>query len=129
MKALRYLLIVAMISMTSVLSAANVAAQNLAQQPKAEMTSTSGMVYSGSNLPQAAADGAVLTGSKIGTYSSAETTGSNGPRKAKQGWGGEGEPGDRPEPYEDPLGDAALPLMLLALAYMGVRAFLRIKRA
>ena len=126
MKTMRYLLIVAMVSVASMVFAT---AQSLAQKPEAQMTSTSGMVYSGSTLPSAAAEGTVLTGTTIGTYSSAETTGSNGPRKAKQGWGGEGEPGDRPEPYEDPLGDAALPLMLLALAYMGVRAFLRRKRA
>ena len=128
MKALRYLLIVAMISMTSVLSAANVAAQNLAQQPKAEMHSTSGMVYSGSTLPSAAAEGAVLTGSKLGTYTPADGSNGSGPRKAKSGLGGGGGPGDRPEPYEDPLGDAALPLMLLALVYMCARAFLK-KRA
>ena len=35
------------------------------------------------------------------------------------------EPGDRPEPYEDPLGDAALPLALLACAYVLARAFLK----
>jgi len=129
MKALRYLLIVAMISMTSVLSAANVAAQNLAQQPKAEMHSTSGMVYSGSTLPSAAADGAVLTGSKLGTYSPADAN--QGPRRAKRGADEEDEDVPPPDPHgpmEDPLGDAALPLMLLALVYMCARAFLK-KRA
>ena len=124
MKTLRYLLIVMMVSVASMMFAT---AQSLAQKPEAQMTSTSGMVYSGSTLPQAAAEGAVLTGSKIGTYSSAETTSSNGPRKAKQGWGGEGEPGDRPEPYEDPLGDAALPLMLLVGAYAIYRVRRRIR--
>ena len=122
MKALRYLLIMMMVSVASMVFAT---AQNLAQQPKAEMHSTSGMVYSGSTLPSAAADGTVLTGTTIGTYSPAETTSSNGPHKAKQGWGGEGEPGDRPEPYEDPLGDAAIPLALLACAYVLARAFLK----
>lgn len=124
MKALRYLLIVMMLSMASVMFAA---AQNLAQQPQAEMKSTSGMMYSGSTLPSAAADGAVVTGSKLGTYSPADAS-TGGPHKAAKGLGGggggeSGEPGDRPEPYEDPIGDAALPLMLLALAYMGARAF------
>ena len=130
MKALRYLLIVAMVSVASMMFAT---AQSLAQKPEAQMTSTSGMVYSGSNLPQAAADGAVLTGSKIGTYSPADGSNGSGPHKAAKGLGGGGESGDpgndRPEPWEDPLGDAALPLMVLALAYMGVRAFLRRKRA
>lgn len=120
MKALRYLLIVTMVSVASLVFAT---AQSLAQKPEAEMRSTSGMVYSGSNLPQAAADGAVLTGTTIGTYSPASTT--SGPRKAKSGLGGgggSGEPGDRPEPYEDPLGDAMIPLMLLAGAYLIMRA-------
>ena len=117
MKALRYLLIVALISLTSVLSATNVAAQNLAQQPKVEMKSTSGMVYSGSTLPSAAADGAVLTGSKIGTYSPAGST-TDGPHKARRGADGEDTPPDDPHgPNEDPIGDAMIPLMLLCLAY------------
>ena len=115
MKALRYLLIVMMLSVASVLFAA---AQNLAQQPKAEMHSTSGMVYSGSTLPSAAVDGAVLTGSKLGTYSPAN---GNGPHKAKRGAseedGGDTPPPDPHGPMEDPLGDAALPLMLLIIAY------------
>ena len=129
MKTLRYLLIVMMVSVASVMFAA---AQSLAQQPKAEMHSTSGMVYSGSNLPQAAVDGAVLTGSKIGTYSPADGSNGSGPRKAKSGLGGgggSGEPGDRPEPWEDPLGDAAVPLMLLAMAYMAVRIMRKRKGA
>lgn len=126
MKALRYLLIVAMVSVASMVFAT---AQSLAQKPEAQMTSTSGMVYSGSTLPSAAADGAVVTGSKLGTYSPADAS-TGGPHKAAKGLGGggggeSGEPGDRPEPYEDPLGDAALPLMLLALVYVCVRAFRR----
>ena len=128
MKALRYLLIVAMISLTSVLSATNVAAQNLAQHPKIEMKSTSGMVYSGSTLPSAAADGAVLTGSKIGTYSPADAA-TRGTRKAKRedangdGWEDEDDPDTPADPF--PLGDAAIPLMLLACAYVLARAFLK----
>ena len=55
MKTLRYLLIV--VAMVSVLG---VYAQGLAQEPQAQMTSTSGLVYSGSNLPQAAATGTTL---------------------------------------------------------------------
>ena len=132
MKTLRYLLIVMMLSAASVLFAA---AQSLAQQPKAEMHSTSGMVYSGSTLPSAAASGTVTTGSKLGTYETASSTseGPSGRRKVGGGGGGggssEGGPEDREDPYADPLGDAALPLMLLALAYIGARTFLRRKRA
>ena len=84
MKALKYLLIVAIISWTSVLSATNVAAQSLAQKPESQMKSTSGMVYSGSTLPSAAADGAVLTGSKLGTYSPADGSNGSGSHKAKR---------------------------------------------
>ena len=129
MKALRYLLIVMMLSAASAMFAA---AQSLAQQPKAEMKSTSGMVYSGSNLPSAAASGAVVTGSKLGTYAPANATSNEGPRKAKRGIDDDDEeekPGGWDDPMYDPIGDAMLPLMLLALAYMGVRAFLRRKRA
>ena len=125
---LRYLLIAALISMTSVLNATNVAAQNLAQRPEVQMKSTSGMVYSGSALPQAAAEGTYVTGTTIGTYSPAEGSNNNGPHRAKKDWGTGGGPDDRPEPYEDPLGDAALPLALLALMYVCARAFLK-KRA
>ena len=128
MKALRYLLIVMMLSAASVMFAA---AQSLAQQPKAEMHSTSGMMYSGSTLPSAAASGTVTTGSKLGTYETASNAaGPSGRRKVGSGGGSsEGGPEDREDPYADPLGDAALPLMLLALAYVCVRAFLRRKRA
>jgi len=117
MKALRYLLIVMMLSVASVLFAA---AQNLAQQPQAEMKSTSGMMYSGSTLPSAAASGAVVTGSKLGTYDPADASHS-GPRKAKKedangdGWEDEDDPDGPADPF--PVGDAALPLALLACAY------------
>ena len=123
MKALRYLLIVMMLSVAGLVFAT---AQSLAQKPEAEMRSTSGMVYSGSTLPSAAADGAVLTGSMYGTYTPANE-GPSGRRKVSGGHTG-GGPDDREDPYADPLGDAALPLMLLALVYMCARAFLK-KRA
>lgn len=117
MKTLRYLLIVAMISMASVVSATNVAAQNLARRPEAQMHSTSGMVYSGSALPQAAAEGAVLTGSEPGTYTPANTNSGPSGRRRISGGNTGGGPDDREDPYPDPLGDAAWPLALLALAY------------
>ena len=115
MKALRYLLIVALISMTSVLSAANAAAQNLAQRPEAQMQSTSIMQGSGSALPQAAVTGSYMTGNTPGTYSPASAS---GPHRAKRGGDGDDTPPDDPHgPNEDPLGDAALPLALLACAF------------
>ena len=122
---LRYLLIAVILSTASLLSVANATAQNLAQLPDNEMRSTSVLPTSGSTLPQAAVDGALTT------YDYG-----NGPRKAgpRKGWGnnpGDGEPGsgtpaegeptDRPEPYENPIGDAALPLALLACAYLIIR--------
>jgi len=119
MKALRYLLIVMMLSAASVMFAA---AQGLAQQPKAEMHSTSGMVYSGSALPSAATSGAVITGSKLGTYETASTASgsTNGRRKAKKDDPfGDDTIDDTGNPLEpgSPIGDAGWPLMLLALAY------------
>ena len=124
MKALRYLLIVAMISMASVLSAANAAAQNLATRPEMQMQSTSVMQGSGSALPQAAVDGPYTTGTTIGTYSPAST---GGPSRAKRGWGsgGSGEPGDWDDPYADPIGDTLIPLALLAVAYALARVYRR----
>lgn len=131
MKALRYLLIVAMISMASVMSAANAAAQNLATRPEMQMQSTSVMQGSGSSLPQAAVDGPYTTGTTIGTYSPAS---GNGPRRARKAADKEDE--DDPDtppvnphgPNEDPLGDAAWPLALLAVAYALARVYGR-KRA
>ncbi len=126
MKTLRYLLIV--IAMVSFLGAH---AQGLAQRPEIKMQSTSRMVYSGSTLPSAAVHGTYVTGTTIGTYIPANAM--NGPARAKmvgedEGWEeGDSDPDNPGNPF--PLGDAALPLALLALAYVCVRAFLRRKRA
>lgn len=128
MKALRYLLIVAMISMASVLSAANAAAQNLATRPEMQMQSTSVMKGSGSALPQAAVDGPYTTGTTIGTYSPANYS-PGGPRRAKKEddeWEDDPDPSNPGEP--SPIGDAAWPLALLAVAYALARVYRR-KRA
>lgn len=124
MKALRYLLIVMMLSVASLVFAT---AQSLAQQPRAEMHSTSGMVSSGSALPSAAVDGAVLTGTSIGTYTPADAGKTSGPNRARRGLD-DGDDDIDPQGQPFPLGDAALPLALLALAYVSVRAFLNNKR-
>ncbi len=112
---LRYLLI--LVAMLSVLS---LSAQNIAQQPSSDFRSTSVMMGTGSSLPQAA---------QSGTYTTYDDAAS-GPRNGhvRKGWGGEGEPGDRPEAYETPIGDATWPLALCMMAYVCVRAFRR-KRA
>jgi len=113
MKALRYLLIV--VAMLSVLS---VSAQMYAQLPEATMHSTSAMVGSGSNLPSAASSGVVVTGEQPGTYSPAFA--SSRPRRALDG------DEDKPKPGQPfPIGDAALPLALMAAAYIILRAFRR----
>ena len=129
MKALRYLLIV-----MGLMSVLNISAQALAQQPEVYMQSTSGMVYSGSQLPSAAAQGTYVTGTTIGTYNPANV---NGPHRAKKednpggGFnpgGGEPGPGDNTEPWEDPIGDAGWPLAMLAVAYALLRVYKRERR-
>ena len=120
MKALRYLLIV--IAMVSFMS---VRAQGIAQRPVAQMQSTSIMKGSGSTLPQAAISGTSTT------YTT--TTGAYGPRRAKKDedpFGGETIGGtDNPLEPGSPLGDAAMPLALLALAYLLVRIVRARRRA
>ena len=115
MKTLRYLLMV--VAMVSVLG---VYAQGLAQEPQAQMTSTSGMVYSGSNLPQAAETGATLTGETPGAYS----PGRGHIRRVGEDEEFEDEKDpDVPEnPY--PLGDVFWPLALLACVYALMRVIL-----
>ena len=123
MKTLRYLLIV--MGLVSVLS---ISAQTLAKQPEALMRSTSVMVGSGSTLPSAAITGAYVTGTTPGSYTPAESI-SRGPRKARKedtngdGWEDEDDPDKPTEPF--PLGDAAVPMMLMALAWVMVRMIRR----
>ena len=121
MKALRYLLMV--MAMVSVLGAY---AQGLAQQPEATMQSTSTMVGTGSSLPQAAVTGTTLAGETPAAYS----PGRAGKIRKDVGGGGTTEdedPDEQDEPF--PLGDAALPLMLLASVYALMRVILIRKRA
>ena len=99
MKAMKQLLIV--IGLMGMLS---LNAQNIYAMPSAQMSSTSAMVGSGSSLPQAA-----ISGTHTTYDSDSSATPSNGPRKAR--------PEDWEDPYEDPLGDAVLPLLLLAAGY------------
>ena len=121
MRALRYLLMVA--SLVSVLS---VNAQSTAQLPEVQMKSTSVMIGSGSALPQAAATGIVVTGSTPGTYTPA---GKGGPKKIGGSGSGTGgnEAQETDNPWETPLGDAAWPLMALALGYVSIR-YVRARR-
>lgn len=118
MKALRYLLIV--MGLMSVLS---ISAQALAQQPQAQMQSTSIIAGSGSQLPSAAVQGTYVTGTAVGTYTPANAT--NGPAKMRRDVGGGGSTADDEDPDGPgepfPLGDAGWPLMMLAAAYALLR--------
>ena len=102
-------------------------AQTLARMPEARMSSTSAMAYSGTTLPQAAVHGVYVTGSTPGTYSSYSPVKASGrPRRVGENDGFEEEETDPTKPGEPfPIGDAALPLMLLAAAYALLRAFRR----
>ncbi len=114
MKALRYLLIV--MGLMSVLS---ISAQALAQEPQAQMQSTSVMPSAGSTLPSAAVQGTYVTGATVGTYSPANAS---GPNRAKRGDDWEDDDwGDTGDPYPTPLGDAMIPLALLACVYLIMR--------
>ena len=118
---LRYLLMV--VAMVSVLGAY---AQGTAKLPEPKMKSTSTMVSTGSNLPQAAATGTTLAGETPAAYA----PGRGGHIRTGLGGGGEsGEPSDRPEPWKDPIGDGLWPLMLLAGAYLIIRVVRARKRA
>ena len=115
-KTLKYLLIVAMISLTSVLSATNVVAQNLAQQPEAQMKSTSVMPSSGSTLPQAAIEGVTTT------YS--PSTPPSGPRRVGRD-DNAGEPG-----FDEPIGDAPWAVIVLfGILYVIKRKYMKRKKS
>ena len=99
------------------------AAQVEAQMPVATMSSTSSTwVSSGSTLPQAAVTGTTTTydtGGKPGSI-----------RRSKMdddGW--EDDPTPEPPSEPAPLGDGLWAMMLLACAYLGMRVFLKRKRA
>ena len=133
MKALRYLLIA--VTVLSVLSlsaqtrqyattqsqeqAAFTGAYVNPQMPAATMDYRhSDYMKSGSNLPQAAVEGTTTT------YD--EENSSPKHHGNIRRWGGsEGEPSDRPEPWEDPIGDAGWTLLFCAAVFSGVIAFRR----
>ena len=136
MKALRYLL-----SMIAVVSVLGVSAQTprygtlykgqghesvytVAQMPVASMGSVNtGYVQSYSRLPSAALTGVVTT------YDNPAYSPSRPRRITDVNGNGidddleteDDEWGETGDPYATPIGDAAVPLMLLAMAYMAVR--------
>ena len=123
---LRYLLMV--VAMVSVLS---VKAQNTAQLPQTQMQSTSVMIGSGSALPQAAATGAYVTGSTVGSYSPAKIhPGHVRKDGGDDDWEDDELTGEQTEnPWKNPIGDAVCPLALLAGLYLIIRVVRARKRA
>ena len=107
MKAMKFILIV--LGLASVLS---LSAQVFAEQPTVQMHSTSAMMSSGSELPQAAVTGTYTT------YSSGSSSGyvPTGPQRGADT--GDTNPDDPHGPNEYPLGDTPwLLMLLLALGY------------
>ena len=84
------------------------------QMPTATMDWHSDYMTSGSTLPQAALEGPTTT------YDEGTSSHKGGLRRAGGGQTG-GGPDDREDPYGDPIGDAAIPLALLACAYLIIR--------
>ena len=117
MKTLRYLLISFAVMM--VMSAG---AQSLAQEPTTEFHSTSSMVGSGSTLPMAVESGA---------YTTYDVNAANGTRSNKpgirKGLDGDDDINKPGQPF--PIGDAAIPLALLACAYLILRVVRKRERA
>ena len=106
MKAMKLLLIV--LGLASVLS---LSAQTFAEQPSMQMHSTSTMMSSGSELPQAAVTGVSTTYTSNGVGSSYTPT---GPQRD-----GGNRPSDNVEPF--PIGDTPWLFMLLLVAGYVVR--------
>lgn len=103
MKAMKFLLIV--LGLASVLS---ISAQTFAEQPVVQMHSTSAMMGSGSELPQAAVTGTYTT------YSSGPSYAPRGPQRGAAD--GDNPPADPDGPMEEPLGDTPWVLMALLVA-------------
>lgn len=103
MKAMKFLLIV--LGLASVLS---LRAQTFAEQPVVQMHSTSAMMGSGSELPQAAVTGTYTT------YSSGPSYAPRGPQR--EAADGDNPPADPNGPMENPVGDTPWVLMALLVA-------------
>ena len=87
--------------------------------------STSTMQGTGSNYaPQVTAVGATAA-TEMATTTEAYSP-AKGPARARRGFDTGAETG---QSDESPIGDAVLPLMLLACAYLGMRVILKRKRA
>lgn len=119
MRNIKYLLLAVIWSITSALSMAKAVPQGRSTYPTVEMHSTSTMPLSGTHLPLAVENGPQTTyGEQAGPPKNGHI------RKTGEDDGFENE--DEPEaPYDPyPIGDAAAPLALLALAYGLIRFIL-----
>ena len=105
MKTMKYLLLIICVSCATTLMAADYVVCAAASAPTATFQSTSTMSLSGSSLPCAAVDMIIDDG-----MSNAENTAPRGPQRVSP---------DRPpeDPFNDPIGDAVLPLLLMAAGY------------
>ena len=110
MKTMKQLLIV--IGLISVLT---ISAQTITEYPVVQMHSTSTMVGSGSTLPNAASSGFISADDNLNSSSN------NTPRGPRRVIDEDDKEEEKPEgwkdPMEDPLGDAVIPLLLLAVGY------------
>ena len=117
MKAMKFLLIV--LGLMSVLS---ISAQTFAEQPTVQMHSTSAMMGSGSELPQAAVTGVSTTYTSNGVGSSYIPT---GPQRGAADGDDDKPPHDPDGPMENPVGDMPWALMLLLAGGYALRISLR----
>jgi hypothetical protein len=108
MKAIKSLLIV--LGLASVLS---LRAQTFAEPPTVQMHSTSAMMGSGSELPQAAVTGTYTTYSS----GSGSSFSPRGPQRSLENGDEEDKPDGWDEPFDEPLGD--MPWVLMVLLVLG----------
>ena len=100
MKTMKYIVLVCALAISATLIAND--NSSASQMPILPFESTSSMPMSGTQLPNAAEDG-------VGIVSTPVT----GPHRVN--------PGQRPaDPFDDPVGDAILPLLLLAVGYVAI---------
>lgn len=111
MKAIQQLLI-----RITLLSLLNILALNIYAMPEAQMHSTSAMLGAGSSLPQAA-----VTGTTTTYDTSARTI--TGPKRVLEEDDKEDKEDDGWNEPGVPMGDAYLPLILLAAAYAAYIAY------
>ena len=103
--------------MMIIMAVALIVLPTMAQQQQWQSTST--MQGTGSNLaPQVTAVGATTVG-EMATTTSSPVKAPNGPRKSLD------SPGDTGQSDQSPIGDALIPLMLMALAFGGYIAIRR----